>query len=125
MEGEAGCRIRPMRRLRGRALRRLPTRCPLVSPPVYSCGARMRGEEASNLSHAPTPPPRSCVDAGVAGAAGGLADRDDLARKPVKAPSLLDPCVRRASAPPLYIHLHRWSCSVALRPPPTWPSLMR
>lgn len=54
-----------------------------------------------------------------------LADKGDLARKSPTAPSLLDPGVRRASAPPLYIHSHLWSCSVALRPPPTWPSLMR
>ena len=52
-------------------------------------------------------------------------DRDDLARKSVKAPSLLNPGMRRASAPPFYTHLQLWSCSVALRPPPTWPSLMR
>eukprot|EP00966_Prymnesium_polylepis_P150393 3473780-Prymnesium_polylepis.1 len=33
-------------------------------------------------------------------AEGGLADRDEVARKSVKAPSLLDPGVRRALAPP-------------------------
>ena len=47
-------------------------------------------------------------------------DRDDLARKSVKAPSLLDPGVPRASIPPFYTHLQLWSCSVALRSPPTW-----
>ena len=43
----------------------------------------------------------------------------------MKAPSLLDPGVSRTSVPPLYTHLQLWSCSVALRPPPTLPSLMR
>jgi hypothetical protein len=54
-----------------------------------------------------------------------LRTRDDLARKSPTAPSLLDPGVSIASAAPLYTHLQLWSCSVALRPPPTWPSLMR
>ena len=60
-----------------------------------------------------------------ADAGGGLADRGDLARGSPTTPFLLDPGGSRASTPPLYIHLHLWSCSVALRSPPTWPSLMR
>ena len=43
----------------------------------------------------------------------------------MKAPSLLDPGVSIASEPPLYTQVDHWSCSVALRPPLTWPSLMR
>ena len=52
-------------------------------------------------------------------------DEGDSARKLVKAPSLLDPGVSIASEPPLYTHLQLWSCSVALRFPPRWLSLMR
>eukprot|EP00966_Prymnesium_polylepis_P333445 7388906-Prymnesium_polylepis.1 len=64
-------------------------------------------------------------DAGVACAEGGLADKGDLARKSPTTMSLLDPGVSRASASPLYTQVHHWSCSVALRSPPTWLSLMR
>ena len=52
-----------------------------------------------------------------------LRTRDDFARKSVKAPSLLDPGVSRASVPPLYTQIYLRSCSVALRPPLTWPSM--
>ena len=52
-------------------------------------------------------------------------DEGDSARKLVKAPSLLDPGVSIASEPPLYTQVDHWSCSVALRFPLTWPSLMR
>ena len=72
------------------------------------------------ISRAQIPPPRSCDDAGVAGAGGGPADKGDFARKSVKAPFLLDPGVSRTSVPPFYTHLQLWSCSVALRSPPTW-----
>jgi len=54
-----------------------------------------------------------------------LRTRDDFARKSVKAPSLRTTGVSIASEPPLYTHLQLWSCSVALRPLPTWLSLMR
>jgi hypothetical protein len=96
----------------------VPPCTPRTRPSCSPCNsARIRC-----VSRAPIPPPRSCDDAGVAGAGGSLADRDDFARKSVKAPSLLDPGMRRASAPPFYTHLQLWSCSVALRSPPTWPS---
>ena len=98
--------------------------CP-CTPRTRPCSSPCNSAHTRCISHAQIPLPHSCDDAGVACAGGGLADKGDLARKSPTAPSLLDPGVRRASAPPLYIHLHLWSCSVALRPPPTWPSLMR
>ena len=58
-------------------------------------------------------------DAGVACAEGALADRGEVARKSPTTPCLLDPAVPRASAPPLYTQVDHWSCSFALRSPPT------
>ena len=102
------------------------TRCQKCSP----CAPRTRlwrspfnSARTRCISHAPLPPTRSCVDAGVKCAEGGLADRGDLARKSPTTPSLLDPGVPRASVPPLYTQVDHWSCSVALRFPPTWLSM--
>ena len=104
--------------------RDIKSACPCTPRTRPSCSP-CNSARTRSISRAPIPPPRSCDDAGVAGAGGSLADEGNLARKSVKAPSLLDPGVSIASEPPLYTQVDHWSCSVALRPPLTWLSLMR